>query len=468
MKYEYDAANRLRTVKKDDVNQTEVQTFQYGSSNARLMALDHSTNQWTIYAAEGGSVMAEYTEFTANTPTWTKSYTYLGGSQLSTITPNGTGGEHTEYNHPDRLGTRTITAQTGGISYEQAHLPFGTALNAESTTANNKRFTSYDRSPKTGLDYAVNRTYDSKLGRFSQVDPIGIGDASLVNPQSFNLYSYCHNDPVNYVDPSGLGFFSFLKKLFKWVMIAVAVVVAVALVIVGAAFVAGVVFNATLPAFLGGSGFLGALSGAMGSAGSAFSFMAGAVGVEIGASAAVKIGLALLYGIGAISNYAQKRNDGKKKKAESNKSVCPPTGASLANSAYVLSQLYKTLLKAEANMHRNEEGGWIYMDKNGTIKVVQKNRSVDWDAGDGPTTIVLSTPRNIRGYKIVATFHTHAHGLENPSDDTPTIKGDLSINSDQKVPGIILSRKSANAPMQAKVYGPDRGIFGVGIPKECK
>ncbi len=55
--------------------------------------------------------------------------------------PNGSGGEHTEYNHPDRLGTRTFTSQTGGTSYEQTHLPFGTALNAESTlTTNNNRF----------------------------------------------------------------------------------------------------------------------------------------------------------------------------------------------------------------------------------------------------------------------------------------------------------------------------------------
>ncbi len=277
MKYEYDAANRLRVVKKDDVNQTEVQTFQYGSSNARLMALDHSTNQWTIYAAEGGSVMAEYTEFTANTPTWTKSYTYLGDSQLSTITPNGTGGEHTEYNHPDRLGTRTITAQNGGVSYEQAHLPFGTALNAESTTANNKRFTSYDRSPKTGLDYAVNRTYDSKLGRFSQVDPIGMGDASLVNPQSFNLYSYCHNDPVNYVDPSGLGFFSFLKKLFKWVAKAITVIVAVVAVLAAIYITAGAMgmvftsgFAATASGIGASTGAIGAITAILGAAASVF------------------------------------------------------------------------------------------------------------------------------------------------------------------------------------------------------
>ena len=98
-----------------------------------------------------------------------------------------------------------MTNQQGGTAYEQVHLPFGTALNAESSlTTNNKRFTSYDRSSATGLDYAINRTYDSKQGRFTTVDPIGMQAASLVSPQTLNMYTYCANDPINYTDPSGL------------------------------------------------------------------------------------------------------------------------------------------------------------------------------------------------------------------------------------------------------------------------
>ncbi len=46
-----------------------------------------------------------------------------------------------------------------------------------------------------------------------QVDPIGMQAASLASPQTLNLYAYCSNDPINYVDPAGL----FFGKLFKWV-----------------------------------------------------------------------------------------------------------------------------------------------------------------------------------------------------------------------------------------------------------
>lgn len=121
------------------------------------------------------------------------------------MTPNGAGGEAVEYHHPDRLGTRIITNPSTGGSSEQVTLPFGTALAAESSGSPSKRrFTSYERNSATGLDYAVNRHYDAQQGRFTQVDPIGMGDAGLTTPQSFNLYAYVQNDPVNLVDPTGL------------------------------------------------------------------------------------------------------------------------------------------------------------------------------------------------------------------------------------------------------------------------
>ncbi|HLA96131.1 MAG TPA: hypothetical protein VK612_10440 [Pyrinomonadaceae bacterium] len=98
VKYDYDAGNRLQVVTRDDVNQTQLQVFQYGATNARLIGYDSATGQNTIFAGVGGTVLAEYIEFSSLTPTWTKSYTYLGSSQLATITPNGTA-ETIEFNH---------------------------------------------------------------------------------------------------------------------------------------------------------------------------------------------------------------------------------------------------------------------------------------------------------------------------------------------------------------------------------
>jgi RHS repeat-associated protein len=210
--FKYDAANRLIQVR-DDYGYV-LETFTYGDSNERLIADEGGYR--TYFDCEGGSTIAEYYESAGSTvPLWSKSYVYLGGRLLSTGVPTGNGGEANQFHHPDRLGTRLVTDPSSGTPFEQVSLPFGTALNAESTGETNRRFTSYDRSATTGLDYANNRHYDSQQGRFTQVDPAGMKATSLSSPQTLNLYAYCSNDPVNHVDPSGLGFFSFLKKAFS-------------------------------------------------------------------------------------------------------------------------------------------------------------------------------------------------------------------------------------------------------------
>ena len=235
-RFQYDAANRLVTVKADN-NQTVIGTYTYGSNNQRLITEESGLRTYSV--AEGLAVIAEYVESGGSTnPSWSKSYVYLGNRLLSTMKPNGAGGEAVEYHHPDRLGTRVVTnPSTGGWS-EQVTLPFGTAFSAESSgTPTNRRFTTYDRSDTTKLDYAVNRHYDSYQGRFTQVDPAGMKAATLNNPQTLNMYAYCANDPVNRMDPDGLGLISFFKKIGKWikkhwkiVLLAVAVAVAVLLI----------------------------------------------------------------------------------------------------------------------------------------------------------------------------------------------------------------------------------------------
>src|SRR5207245_4339363 len=55
---------------------------------------------------------------------------------------------------------------------------------------------------ETGLDYAFARYYSSRLGRFLSTDPLGGAIGSL---QSHNAYAYTRNNPLNAIDPSGLG-----------------------------------------------------------------------------------------------------------------------------------------------------------------------------------------------------------------------------------------------------------------------
>jgi RHS repeat-associated protein len=50
---------------------------------------------------------------------------------------------------------------------------------------------------ETGLYYYRARYYNPYIGRFLQTDPVGYG-------AGINWYAYCRNNPLTYVDPSGL------------------------------------------------------------------------------------------------------------------------------------------------------------------------------------------------------------------------------------------------------------------------
>ena len=63
------------------------------------------------------------------------------------------------------------------------------------------RYRGYYYDLETGLYYLNSRYYDPETGRFLNQDLISYLDPETVN--GLNLYAYCGNDPVNYVDPTG-------------------------------------------------------------------------------------------------------------------------------------------------------------------------------------------------------------------------------------------------------------------------
>jgi RHS repeat-associated protein len=54
------------------------------------------------------------------------------------------------------------------------------------------------------VDQHGERRYDPTIGRFTQQDPL----VSLVEPMVWNRYVYVGDNPVNYIDPTGTGFWS--------------------------------------------------------------------------------------------------------------------------------------------------------------------------------------------------------------------------------------------------------------------
>jgi len=75
-----------------------------------------------------------------------------------------------------------------------------TPLTLPVTTITDRGFTGHEHLDAFGLINMNGRMYDPVLGRFLGVDPI-IQDAG--NSQTLNGYSYCLNNPLRYIDPTG-------------------------------------------------------------------------------------------------------------------------------------------------------------------------------------------------------------------------------------------------------------------------
>lgn len=91
------------------------------------------------------------------------------------------------------------------------------------------RYRSYYFDNETGLYYLLSRYYDPQVGRFINADDISCLMFSDVN--GLNLFVYCRNNPIAYVDNTGN---KSKKKWWQWVLGIAAVVVTVALVAVTA------------------------------------------------------------------------------------------------------------------------------------------------------------------------------------------------------------------------------------------
>jgi len=120
----------------------------------------------------------------------------------------------TYYYTSDQINsTRMITDSSGSVVYSAMFDPYG-GMQKEwvNTYQPSLKFSGKERESKSELDYFGARYYDHLKYRFISVDPVINKDEALANPQLWNLYSYCRNNPVTCFDPDGrdsiLGIFS--------------------------------------------------------------------------------------------------------------------------------------------------------------------------------------------------------------------------------------------------------------------
>ena len=142
----------------------------------------------------GGQIVAELDGNGA----WMRGYVYLGG-ELVAVQQAGVNWVHQD----PFVKSKRLTNSFGTVVSVVELDPWGGETNRGSNEAfQPQQFTSYLRDA-IASDDAMHRRYNRWWGRFEQPDPYN-GSYDLTNPQSFNRYSYVHNDPVSFIDPTGL------------------------------------------------------------------------------------------------------------------------------------------------------------------------------------------------------------------------------------------------------------------------
>ncbi|MEY2501722.1 MAG: hypothetical protein QOI07_2056, partial [Verrucomicrobiota bacterium] len=176
---------------------------------------DYGANPATYLYYDGWNLIQEGPQ------SWNAEKSYVHGARVDEIVASIRWGWDVAYHHYDASGHCTLlTNSAGNIREQYDYDAFGYPYFYDaagnnvgySLFANRFLFTGREWLSDLKLYDYRNRMYQRELGRFMQPDPkhFAAGD--------YNLYRYCHNDPVNKSDPTGL-FWRFsdptLKRQFE-------------------------------------------------------------------------------------------------------------------------------------------------------------------------------------------------------------------------------------------------------------
>ena len=181
-RYTYDVLGQQYRYTDGDVNAV----YAYGGNGLRMGKSVGDETTYFVY--DGMNIVYEY-NFSG-----TKDTLYYYGLNRT----HNSDGEIYVYNaHGDVIQLVKNNAVVVSYTYDA----FGNITEQIGTSENPFLYCGEYFDAETGTYYLRARYYNPAIGRFIQQDAWGYMDAS--DPLSLNLYTYCNNNPVMYVDPNG-------------------------------------------------------------------------------------------------------------------------------------------------------------------------------------------------------------------------------------------------------------------------
>lgn len=223
--YTYDERGNRKVMDRDNPPAVEEGTFDYTYT---------PLNQLKTYT-DNVQINASYTYYsdglraTKTVNGTTTRYVYVNGRVIEELDENGNSkarniwGNELLYRQDQTSGLEgyyfynghgdvvSITDASGNETNRYDYDIWGNILSRRESISNPFKYAGEIYDEETGLYYLRARYYDPSVGRFITKDTY---EGDITNPLSLNLYTYVHNSPLRYVDPSG----HLIKELFQGVV----------------------------------------------------------------------------------------------------------------------------------------------------------------------------------------------------------------------------------------------------------
>ncbi|WP_270171661.1 S8 family serine peptidase [Paenibacillus sp. SYP-B4298] len=189
--YTYDEWDRLTKVEGSNGK-----TVEYSYNGDNLLVERKENGVRTRYYYDGANIVAEGT--VQSNGTVVEKASYLRGNALVMREDAASSkGYYLHNGHGDVVGIRNAS---GAVVNEYEYDLWGKPLVTVEGVDNPFRYSGEYWDKGSELQYLRARWYDPGMGRFISEDTY---EGELNNPLSLNLYTYVHNNPLKYIDPTG-------------------------------------------------------------------------------------------------------------------------------------------------------------------------------------------------------------------------------------------------------------------------